>query len=154
METPTPATVDKGPRQISRSMDINAPVDMLFEVAVNPHRHHEWDGSGTVGDSVSGPERLNEGDRFTVSMKAFGLPYKLTSTATKIVPNEVVEWQHPGKHRWRYEFESIGSLRTRVTETWDYRESAAAKIFELTRFTRRNASGIEKTLKRIAKQYE
>lgn len=153
MDASSPAIVDKGPREVSRSMVINAPVETLFEIVVNPHRHHEWDGSGTVGDRVSGPERMSEGDRFTVSMKMFGIPYRITSTATEIVPNQVVEWQHPGGHRWRYEFESLGPSRTRITETFDYHESKAPKMYEMLGFPKRNGSGIERTLTRIAGLY-
>lgn len=94
-----------------------------------------------------------EGGTFTVRMKAFGIPYSITSKVTEIVPDRVVEWQHPGGHRWRYDFESIGPNQTRVTESWDYRDAKSPKFLELTGFPRRNAQGIENTLERMAAQF-
>jgi hypothetical protein len=153
MSTASPAVVDKGERQVSRSIIVNAPAHELFEIVVYPHRHHEIDGSGMVGLASSGEERMVEGGTFTVRMKAMGMPYSITSTVTEIVPDRVVEWQHPGGHRWRYEFEPISPGQTRVTETWDYRGNRMARLLELVGFPKRNAKGIEGTLLRLAKRY-
>jgi hypothetical protein len=40
--------------------------------------------SGTVRDiPIKGPHHLAAGDKFTVGMKQWGVPYKVTSTATE-----------------------------------------------------------------------
>ena len=148
-----PTTVETGERQVARSLVVHASADELFSLIANPHRHHEFDGSGTVRDRAKGPEQLSAGDSFVVHMKMFGLPYTITSTATEIEQGRVVEWAHPGGHRWRYEFEPLGPAETRVTETFDYRASKAAKVFELIGVPRRNAQGIEQTLIRLARKY-
>jgi hypothetical protein len=149
----TPTVLDAGERQVSRSVVVDAPVGELFELVANPHRHHELDGSGTVRDQAKGPDRLSEGDTFVVRMKMFGIPYTITSTATQIEQDRVVEWKHPGGHRWRYEFESLGPSRTQVTETFDYRHSKAAKVYELIGIPGRNAAGIESTLQKLAREH-
>lgn len=153
MSTSNVAVVDPGERQVSRSVIVNAPAQELFELVANPHRHHELDGSGTVRPDARGPEQLTEGDNFTVRMKMFGVPYMITSTATRIEPGKVVEWQHPGKHKWRWEFEELGPSETRVTETFDYRDTMAAKLYELMGYPDRNAKGIERTLEKLSRKY-
>lgn len=142
--------VDRGDRQVARSIVVETPVRRIFTLVANPHRHHELDGSGTVRDRAEGPEQIAEGDTFTVRMKILGFPYAITSTATEVVLDRVVEWQHPGGHRWRYDFEEMGPTQTRVTETFDYRESKTAKLYELMRYPARNARSIERTLEKKA----
>jgi hypothetical protein len=52
---------------------------------VDPHRHPELDGSGTVRDiPIKGPHHLAAGDKFTVGMKQWGVPYKITSTLERL----------------------------------------------------------------------
>ena len=48
----TVTTVDAGPLQVSRSVDVAAPASELFAIVADPRRHHEVDGSGTVGDNI------------------------------------------------------------------------------------------------------
>lgn len=146
-------TIDTRGRQVTRSIVVNASVDDLVALVINPHRHHELDGSGTVRGQAKGPERLVEGDQFMIRMRMYGLPYLITSTATCVEPNKVVEWRHPGGHRWRYEFEPLGPSETKVTETFDYRDSKVAKLYELLRVPQKNASGIEQTLEKLVRRY-
>ncbi|HYJ54853.1 MAG TPA: dimethyladenosine transferase, partial [Mycobacterium sp.] len=69
MTTSTLKTEDAGPRTVSRSVHVAAPVAEIFALIVDPHRHPEIDGSGTVRDvDVKGPDRLSKGDKFTVGM--------------------------------------------------------------------------------------
>ena len=85
MTTSTVSTVDAGPQQVARRVLVNAPARDIFAIVSDPHRHPELDGSGTVRDiDVKGPHRLSVGDKFTVGMKQYGLPYKITSTATEV----------------------------------------------------------------------
>ena len=95
--------IDAGPRKVSRSADVRAPAQELFAVIADPHRHGELDGSGTVKDTMKGPRRLSQDARFSVNMKQYGVPYRITSRVTQYVTDRVVEWQHPLGHRWRWE---------------------------------------------------
>ncbi len=150
-------TVDAGPRQVSRSVEVQAPASELFAIVANPRRHQELDGSGTVRDNVSGPERLTESARFATKMTMFKVPYRITSTVTALKPDQLIEWRHPLGHRWRWEFAAVGPTSTRVTETFDYRGIGPIRDrinwYQLTGFAKRNAAGIENTLRRLRDRY-
>lgn len=140
---------------MSRSVQVAAPVATLFDQIADPHRHHELDGSGTVRDAeVKGPHRLAEGDKFTVAMTQYGLPYKITSTATAVQENHLVEWQHPLGHRWRWELAEVSPGTTKVTETFDYSTAKLPFVIELLGMQTKNADGIESTLTRLADRYD
>ncbi|WP_395310878.1 SRPBCC family protein [Mycobacterium sp. AMU20-3851] len=153
----TPSTLkteDAGPRAVSRSVQVSAPVATIFELIVDPHRHHDIDGSGTVRDvEVKGPHHLSAGDKFTVGMKQMGLPYKITSTATAVEENRLVEWQHPLGHRWRWELAEVSPGTTKVTETFDYSTAKSPFLIEFLGMQKKNAEGIESTLTALADRY-
>ncbi|MDO5712283.1 MAG: SRPBCC family protein [Micrococcales bacterium] len=146
-------SVDRGPRQVARRAHIKADAHELFEILVNPHRHHEVDGSGTVKSEVIGPRELRTGDKFRVGMKLHGVPYAITSVATDVVPDRVVEWQHPGKHRWRWELEPQDDGTTQVTEVFDYRPSAMAPVLERLKVPATNAKGISESLQKLQQRF-
>ena|SRR5207247_239990 len=70
----TVTVVDAGPRKVSRAAEVHAPARELFAIVADPRRHGELDGSGTVHGTVSGPERLSGGARFSVKMTWYGGP--------------------------------------------------------------------------------
>lgn len=147
--------IDAGPRKVSRSADVRAPAQELFAVIADPHRHGELDGSGTVKDAVKGPHRLSQDARFSVNMKQYGVPYRITSKVTQYVTDRVVEWQHPLGHRWRRELAPQPDGTTRVIETFDYSTvpGLQAKALELFGVPKRNAAGIEATLNQLQQQH-
>jgi hypothetical protein len=151
----TITVVNAGPRKVGRAVEVQATVAELFDIVANPYRHGELDGSGTVMDTVSGPQRLAPGDKFSVKMKQYGVPYRITSRVTEFDDGRILEWRHPMGHRWRWELEPQSESSTRVTETFDYSHvgTAKAKAFELFRVPRQNASGIEATLKKLEAKY-
>jgi uncharacterized membrane protein len=149
--------VDAGPRQVSRSVEVDAPAAELYAMVADPRRHSELDGSGTVVSNVKAPAEMAVGSKFSTSMKMFGLPYRITSKVTELRANELVEWRHPLGHRWRWEFEPLSATRTRVTETFDYRDAGAVKnalrYYDLMGFSKANAAGIEATLSKLRDRY-
>jgi hypothetical protein len=153
----TVTTVDAGPLQVSRSVDVAAPASVLFAIVADPRRHHELDGSGTVGGNIRAPERLEVGSRFSTKMRMYGLPYRMTCTVTAVAPDQLIEWRHPFGHRWRWEFDATSPASTRVTETLDHRDAGRVKnwlkYYQATGFTKRNAAGIEATLQRLHDRY-
>ena len=153
----TVAIVDAGPRQVSRSVEVNASAAELFAIVADPRRHHELDGSGTVGSNVSCPDKLVPGAKFTTQMRMYGVPYRITSTITAIKTGELFEWRHPVGHRWRWEFSVLAPNLTRVTETFDFRDAGTIKdrirYYQLTGFAKKNAKGIEATLTRLRDNY-
>ena len=151
----TVSGVDAGPRRVSRTVEIEAPAAELFALVADPRRHGEIDGSGTVGEAVEGPGRLIEDTRFSVKMKQYGVPYRITSRVTELIEDRVVEWRHPFGHRWRWELTPLTDTSTRVTETFDYSvvPSLQARMFELFKVPAQNATGIEATLRRLQSTY-
>jgi hypothetical protein len=150
-------TVDAGPHQVSRCIDVNAPAAELFAMVADPRRHHELDGSDTVGDNMACPDPIVPGSRFTTKMRMFGVPYRITSTVTAVRPDELFEWRHPVGHRWRWEFAALSPTVTRVTETFDFRDAGpiknALKYYQRMGFAKGNAKGIEATLTKLAERY-
>lgn len=147
--------IEAGDKQVSRRIVVDAPIAELYEMVANPHRHHELDGSGTVGENISGPEQVSVGDTFGTHMKQFGMKYQTTSTVTQAEPNRVVEWKLGIGQKWRWEFEELSPGQTQVTETWDIREipGPVAIVFRLTGMFGRNAKGIEESLRRLQARY-
>ncbi|MBV9513160.1 MAG: SRPBCC family protein [Mycobacteriaceae bacterium] len=155
--TTTISIVDAGPQQVSRAAEVDTSPAELFAIVADPRRHSELDGSGTVGNNIRGPAPLHLGGRFSTKMKMFGLPYRITSTVTDFKPDRLIEWRHPLGHRWRWEFEPVSANTTRVTETFDFRDTGPVKdrlrYYEATGFAKRNAAGIEATLRRLQDRY-
>jgi hypothetical protein len=151
----TVTVVDAGPRKISRSAEVNAPAAEIFELVADPRRHGELDGSGTVLRTVAGPQRLSEGARFSVRMRQYGVPYRITSQVTDFADGRAVEWRHPLGHSWRWELTPVSQHATVVTETFDYTQISAAKASGLRLFgsLRHNAAGIEATLRQLQARY-
>jgi hypothetical protein len=147
--------VATGRRKVSRAVEVQAPAAEVFDLVADPHRHGELDGSGTVLDTVQGPRRLARDARFSVKMKQYGVPYRITSRVTDFDDGHVVEWRHPMGHRWRWEVTPLSADLTRVTETFDYSQvdSVRAKGLELFGYPQRNGAGIEATLRQLQARY-
>ena len=146
--------VDAGPHRVARRVLVHAPAATIFDLLADPHRHTELDGSGTVRDvPVTGPARLSEGAKFSVGMKQFGIPYKITSTVTGYRGDQLLEWQHPLGHRWRWELTEIEPGITQITETFDYSTARSVKFLELFGQPKANAAGITKTLQALAARF-
>lgn len=155
MTTATVTAVKSGRQKVARRVRVAARAADIVALLVDPHRHPELDGSGTVRDApVHGPHRLRPGDQFTVGMRQFGLRYKVTSTATVVDDNKVIEWQHPLGHRWRWELVEVERGTTEVTEIFDYSTAKAPLLVEIFGMHKRNADGIESTLHRLARRFD
>ena len=151
----TVTTVDAGPRKIARAAEVNAPAAEIFELVADPRRHHELDGGGTVQNAITGPDRLAADAKFSVQMKQYGFPYKITSKVIDFADGTVVEWQHPLGHSWRWELKPLTDNTTLVTETFDYSRIGGAKVNGLKWFGtfKHNAASIEATLAKLQAKY-
>jgi hypothetical protein len=146
--------VDAGPRRVARRVLVRASPAEVFALLANPHRHPELDGSGTVRPGpVSGPQILSAGATFTVGMKQYGVPYKITSTVTAFEADQLVEWQHPMGHRWRWELAETEPGITQVTETFDYTTARSPRVLEILGQPGKNAIGIAKTLQALQARF-
>lgn len=141
----TAATADK---IVSESVIIAAEPEAIFEVLADPRRHCDFDGSGTVSGSMSGPKRLSLGASFGMKMRFGPLPYRISSKVKEFEENRRIAWAHFGGHRWRYELEAVEG-GTRVTESFDWSTAMSPRFIERSGYPARNKAGIVKTLDRL-----
>jgi len=136
-------------RVVSESITVAAPPEVVFAIVADPRQHARIDGSGTVLESVSGPERLSQGAQFGMSMR-IGLPYRITNRVVEFDEGRLIAWRHLGGHRWRYELEPVEG-GTRVTESFDYSHYPALKAaaIDALGLPARNRRGIRETLTRL-----
>jgi uncharacterized protein YndB with AHSA1/START domain len=142
-------------RIVSESIDIAAPPETVFGILADPHQHPRIDGSGTLQETIKGPDRLSKGAQFGMDMKLFGLPYKIRNTVVEFEDDRRIAWRHFGGHRWRYVLEPTAT-GTRVTESFDYSRYGfpARRFIELMKFPQRNREGIIGTLANLKKVAE
>lgn len=113
--------VDTGSRWAKAArITIHAPAAQVFELLADPRRHPDFDGSGTLRGSVTGPARLSLGARFGMDMH-LGVPYRIGNEVVEFEEGRRIAWCHFYKHRWRYELEPVDDATTVVTETFDAR---------------------------------
>jgi len=111
--------LETGNEQIkSARIVINAPAEKIFAILSNPHRHKEIDGSRTIQENISGPDKLVLGSKFGMKMR-LGVNYRIKNTVVEYQENSLIAWRHVGKWIWRYELVNIGPQMTQVTETFD-----------------------------------
>lgn len=146
------------PDVVSVERIIPALAERIFPLLVDPSRHREIDGSGTVRDAKPGPlgtsQALTIGSKFGMNMKA-GIPYSMESTVIEFEENRRIAWQtRPpgifaklgGGRIWRYELEPTDG-GTLVRESWDIsQEKIKALVKPAANKTRK---AMEKTLERI-----
>jgi hypothetical protein len=151
--TTTVGTVDAGKRRVARQVELAASPPQIFALLTDPRRHGQLDGSGTVGHTVSGPDRLYQGAKFSVNMTQMGIPYRITSTVIACEEDRLIEWRHPFGHTWRWELSETSPNHTTVTETFDYSRAKPARMLELFGMPARNATGITHTLQQLQAQF-
>lgn len=118
---------------VSVDRTIPATPEAIFALIADPHRHQEFDGSGTVRAAKNVPDTLALGSTFGMSMK-LGVPYAMVSTVIEFEQDRRIAWQTlppvrfadkvAGGRIWRYELEPVEG-GTKVTESWDISQEAA-----------------------------
>ena len=111
--------LNTGNEQIkSARIVINASAEKIFAILANPHRHKEIDGSSTIQENISGPDKLILGSKFGMKMH-LGVDYRILNTVVEYKENSLIGWRHVGRWIWRYELVNLGPQMTQVTETFD-----------------------------------
>ncbi len=147
-----PATVYPDRKVTRGSRVVPARPEQIFELLADPAQHSVIDGSGTVQGARSGnPDRLSLGAKFGVNMK-LGLPYRTSNTVSAFEENRLIEWHHPGRHRWRYELEAVDG-GTQVTETFDWGSGLIPLAYELVGYPERHRTSIDQTLERLHQRF-
>ena len=103
-------------RILSAQIEIDAPPQVIFDILIQPRRHSEIDGSGSVQGIIEGPERLALGDTFKVRMH-IRFNYWVTNTVLEFEPDRRITWAHLLGNRWTYELTPLDSGATLVRET-------------------------------------
>lgn len=150
----TTGHIDRAAMKTSASKRMAASPEKIFALLLDPGKHGLFDGSGMVGDQIAGPDRLELGSKFGMNMKFGPLPYRISNTVVEFVENELIAWEHFGKHRWRYELEPIADGQTLVTETFDWSTALIPKAIDKVGYPTRHLTSIEQTLDRLAEIVE
>jgi uncharacterized protein YndB with AHSA1/START domain len=137
---------------------IPAPPEAIFALLVDPRRHHDIDGSGSVKAAKGDPSALTLGSKFGMSMR-LGVPYSTLNTVIEFEPNRRIAWRTcpaaPGPiarlvagRTWRYELEPVEG-GTRVRETWDITTEAPLTRPIVRRAAKSTRKAMAATLARI-----
>lgn len=142
--------------RVSVERVIPAPADKIFDLLVDPARHLDIDGSGTVQRARSGGRRLRLGDSFGMDMK-LGARYSTRNEVVELVENRRIAWRTLAPfplallftgRTWRYELEPVDG-GTLVRETWDISTEAWPGRPAVRRMAGQTRRNMERTLKRI-----
>jgi uncharacterized protein YndB with AHSA1/START domain len=135
---------------------IPAPPEAIFALLVDPARHAEIDGSGTVRAPKGEPQQLVLGSSFGMSMK-MGVPYSMVSTVVEYEENRRIAWQTRGPSAigrrvggriWRYELEPVDG-GTLVRESWDISQESVATKWVVRAGEKKTRTSMAATLARI-----
>ena len=139
---------------VSASAIVDASPAEVFDFVTRPANHPAISGDGSVQGDRHGPEQLTgEGDRFGMSMKMFGLPYRITNTVVEYEPDQRIAWCHPGKHRWRWEVEPAGEGKTKVTETFDMSTSPLQPALRLLGYPKGHQDNVRRSVDNVANHF-
>ena len=140
---------------VSASAMVDAPAEEVFAFITRPANHPEISGDGSVKGEREGTDQLSGvGDTFGMRMKMYGLPYRITNTVVEFEPGRKVAWCHPGKHRWRWEVESVGEGKARVTETFDMSTSIAKPVLRLMGYPKGHQANVDKSVANVAAHFQ
>jgi uncharacterized protein YndB with AHSA1/START domain len=135
---------------------VPAPPSAVFDLLVDPARHLEIDGSGTVQRARSGGRRLRLGDSFGMDMK-WGTRYSTRNLVVELEEDRRIAWRTLAPapldrlftgRTWRYELEEVEG-GTRVRETWDVSTEAPLGRPVVRRLAEQTRGNMERTLERI-----
>jgi len=143
--------------QVSDTIDVQAPPEVVFAIVADPRQHSRIDGSGSVGAVISAPDRITaKGQTFTVRMRLFGVPYLIRNRVVEFEAGRRIAWRHFTANRWRYELTPTADGGTRVTETFDMTRAdpVTTAVVRTAKFPERNREGITGTLERLKKAAE
>lgn len=149
MASPDAPAHSRASKNRSATVTVAAPPATVFAIVADPRQHSRIDGSGTVRDAVSGPDRLELGSTFGMSMK-MRAPYRIKNKVVEHEPDRLIAWRHAGLHRWRYELAPTAGGGTEVTETWDLSHyPAPGRALLSTLFGDKTQQAIEQTLVKL-----
>jgi uncharacterized protein YndB with AHSA1/START domain len=138
------------PNTTAARIVIKASANKIFDLLANPASHRLFDGSDTIEKSISGPERLFLGAKFSMAMK-IKVPYRIKNTVVAFEENKKISWCHLMKWTWSYELVELGNGSTQVTESFDASAipGYAARWLKMTGAMAHNPKWMAKSLVRL-----
>jgi uncharacterized protein YndB with AHSA1/START domain len=138
----------------SATTHVDASAEEVFDFICRPANHPEISGDRSVKGDRHGPDVLTaEGQKFGMSMKMYGLPYRITNTVVEYEPGRKIAWCHPGKHRWRWEVVPVETGGCTVTETFDMSTSPLKPALKLLGYPKGHQENLEKSVANVAKHF-
>jgi uncharacterized protein YndB with AHSA1/START domain len=136
-------TAQEEMRVVSASREIPAGPERIFELIADPAQQPRWDGNDNLAGVPAGQRVRRADEAFAMTLTHDGA----------IRENHVVEFEEgrriawrpaesgkrPPGHLWRWELESAGASRTRVTCTYDW-----TQLTDQNRFRRARATTADK----------
>jgi hypothetical protein len=148
-----PATTETTRDTVSATIIVEASPAEIFDYLRRPGNHDDLSGDGSVQGSRVGPDTLDDGDRFGMSMKMFGVPYRITSKVVEFEQDRLIAWCHLSGHRWRWTIESAGERRSRVTETFDLSTARFPPGLRLLGYPARHEANLARSVANVATHF-
>jgi uncharacterized protein YndB with AHSA1/START domain len=126
--------------RLQATITVDAPIETVFDVLVDPSTHQHIDGTGWVRDSLDGKPLTEVGQIFRIAMYHDNHPeknYEMSNRVEVLDRPRAIAWQPgqgPGDRghlmasedlqfggwTWRYDLEATGPNQTAVTLTYDW----------------------------------
>jgi len=134
---------------VSASVVVDATPAAIFDFVRRPANHAIISGDRSVKGVRFGPEVLGAGDKFGMSMKLLGVPYRISSRVVEFEEDRCIAWAHVGRHRWRWEVQAAGTGGSTVTETFDLSTAAAPPALRIFGYPGRHLSNVAESVERV-----
>lgn len=148
-DVPEGVTVEQDRDTVSATTVVPAPPAEVFDFIRRPANHPVISGDSTVKGTTVGPEVLGEGDRFGMSMKQFGVPYRITSKVVELNHGTTIAWAHLSGHRWRWALEPTADGQTKLTETYDQTTAKAPFLLRLGGYPGRHRANVARSVANV-----
>ncbi len=152
----TGMTAEAGQERVVRTtMDIAAPVSVVFELIADPQQQPRWDGNENLLRAGAGQRVHAVGDVFTMTIHS---GQTRDNHVVAFEEGRVIAWRpaDPGRapagHEWRWELEPTDDGHTRVTHTYDWTDLTDERRVERARNT--TAESLRASVDRLAKLAE
>jgi len=148
-EIPSDITIEMDRDTVSATTVVAAPPADVFDFVRRPANHSVISGDTTVKGTTVGPEVLNEGDRFGMKMRNYGVPYKVTSQVKEFQEGTKIAWSHFSGHRWRWTLEPTADGDTRLTETFDLSTARLPPALRLMGFPKGHRANVARSVANV-----
>lgn len=138
---------------VAATVTVDAPPEEVFAFLRRPANHTIVSGDGSVRGTTVGPDVIGAGDRFGMSMKLYGLPYRVTSKVVEFSDGERIAWCHLGGHSWRWDLAAEGAGRTRLTETFDLSTARFPPALRLMGYPKGHEHNVARSVANVAEHF-